>query len=139
MDYEGDSFSYSQDSEVSTQQTQSTQQLTQPVAPPLDRDAHLWGYLLPVNDKLTRIDFWREQRQYTVGRNTELNKIVFPGFKVSKCLPILLSLKIPSSTIVATGNRHCEITWSAEDTGGTVLVLDLSSNGTYVSVRSASE
>ncbi|KAJ2918044.1 hypothetical protein MD484_g2375, partial [Candolleomyces efflorescens] len=112
MDYEGDSFSYSQDSEVSTQQTQSTQQLTQPVAPPLDRDAHLWGYLLPVNDKLTRIDFWREQRQYTVGRNTELNKIVFPGFKVS--------------------NRHCEITWSAEDSGGTVLVLDLSSNGTFI-------
>ncbi|RXW25644.1 hypothetical protein EST38_g233 [Candolleomyces aberdarensis] len=112
MDYEGDSFSYSQDSEVSTQQTQSTQQLTQPVVPPTDRDSHLWGYLQPVNDKLSRIDFWREQRQYTIGRNTELNKIVFPGFKVS--------------------NRHCEITWSAEDTGGTVLVLDLSSNGTFI-------
>ncbi|KAJ2931453.1 hypothetical protein H1R20_g5592, partial [Candolleomyces eurysporus] len=112
MDYEGDSFSYSQDSEVSTQQTQSTQQLTQPVVPPADRDSHLWGYLQPVNDKLSRIDFWREQRQYTIGRNTELNKIVFPGFKVS--------------------NRHCEITWSAEDTGGTVLVLDLSSNGTFI-------
>ncbi|KAJ2924548.1 hypothetical protein H1R20_g12551, partial [Candolleomyces eurysporus] len=106
MDYEDNSFSYFQNSEVSTQQT--THQLTRPA----DRDSHLWGYLQPVNDKLSRIDFWREERQYTIGRNTKLNNIVFAGSKVS--------------------NRHCEITWSAEDTGGTVLVLDLSSNGTFI-------
>ncbi|RXW15179.1 hypothetical protein EST38_g10681 [Candolleomyces aberdarensis] len=115
MDYEGDSFSYSQDLEVSTQQTQSTQQTTAPVVPPAGRDSHRWGYLQPVNEKLSRIDFWREQRRYTIGRDTEHNRIVFAGPKIS--------------------NRHCEITWSEDNTGGTVLVLDLSSNGTFINGR----
>ncbi|EAU91637.1 CAMK/RAD53 protein kinase [Coprinopsis cinerea okayama7 len=96
------------------QQTQSTQEASQSQSqsPGQAVDAHLWGYLQPVNDKLIRIDFWRAEPSYTIGRNTTCNRIIFPGFKVS--------------------NKHCTITWNGSDSNGSVVVLDLSSNGTFI-------
>lgn len=64
------------------QQTQSTQQASQ--QPPVAVDSHLWGYLQPCNTRLTRIDFWKMTARYTIGRNTESNQVVFPGFKISE-------------------------------------------------------
>jgi serine/threonine/tyrosine protein kinase RAD53 len=71
------------------QQTQSTQQASQ--QPPVEsNDTHLWGYLQPCTGGLTRIDFWKIHPRYTIGRNTEYNQVVFPGFKISG-LPFFLT------------------------------------------------
>ncbi|KAF8623401.1 hypothetical protein AX15_006393 [Amanita polypyramis BW_CC] len=93
------------------QQTQSTQQASQQTNPSLD--SHLWGYLQPCGSALTRIDFWKIHPRYTLGRNTQSNQVVLPGFKVS--------------------NNHCLIIWDgSEDMNSTVMVHDLSSNGTFI-------
>jgi len=76
-------------SDSQTQQTtQSTQQASQLTAPG-QLDAHLWGYLQPCSTKLTRIDFWKIQISYTIGRNDAngVNDVVLPGFKVSEYHP----------------------------------------------------
>lgn len=73
------------------QQTQSTQQASQQSAPE-NNDSHLWGYLQPCSGGLTRIDFWKIHPCYTIGRNTEFNSVVFPGFKISQLHPSLLFL-----------------------------------------------
>ncbi|KAH9485365.1 Serine/threonine-protein kinase cds1 [Psilocybe cubensis] len=99
----------SQDYEQQTQ-TQSTQQASQP--PPVAFDSHLWGFLQPCSAALTRIDFWKLNPRYTIGRNTETNQVVLPGYKVS--------------------NTHCTITWDGKDVGSTIIVTDLSSNGTFI-------
>ncbi|KAF8725174.1 hypothetical protein AX14_008301 [Amanita brunnescens Koide BX004] len=101
-----------QDFDTDTQQqTQSTQQASQQTNPSLD--SHLWGYLQPCSPALTRIDFWKIHPRYTIGRNTQTNQVVLPGFKVS--------------------NNHCLISWDgSEDMGSTVMVSDLSSNGTFI-------
>jgi serine/threonine/tyrosine protein kinase RAD53 len=75
---------YDEDSLEETQQTQSTQQASQAPEDPVDE--HLWGYLQPCSAALTRIDFWRIHPKYAIGRNTETNQVVLPGFKVSKYL-----------------------------------------------------
>lgn len=83
MDY---SYAYNdpEDDYQETQtQTQSTQQASQSQEPP-PNPAHLWGYMQPVNNHLVRIDLYRNQHCWTVGRNTTENKIIFPGFKVSE-------------------------------------------------------
>lgn len=69
-----------------TQSTQQTQQVSQPAGP---ADAHLFGYLQPCSatSKLLRVDFWKMHPKYKIGRNTELNNVVFPGFKVSEYTP----------------------------------------------------
>jgi serine/threonine/tyrosine protein kinase RAD53 len=93
-----DSFNYDMDDNLSDrgsnqfddseeyedhQQTQSTQQASQ--QPPVEtNDTHLWGYLQPCTGGLTRIDFWKIHPRYTIGRNTEHNQVVFPGFKISE-------------------------------------------------------
>ncbi|KAF8893426.1 kinase-like domain-containing protein [Infundibulicybe gibba] len=102
----------SQDSDVQTQtQTQSTQQASQ--VPNPEVDSHLWGYLQPCNTALTRIDFWKINPRYTIGRNRDSNQVVLPGFKVS--------------------NLHCTITWDGiEDNTSAVVVHDNSSNGTFI-------
>ncbi|TFK25731.1 CAMK/RAD53 protein kinase [Coprinopsis marcescibilis] len=99
------------DSQETQTQTQSTQQSSQP-EDLTSVDSHLWGYLQPVNNSLVRIDFWRAEPVYTIGRNIDCNKIIFPGFKVS--------------------NKHCTITWDGSDKDGSVVVHDLSSNGTFI-------
>lgn len=82
MDHDEDA--YDEDSQESEQtQTQSTQQASQ--APDPVVDSHLWGYLQPCSAALTRIDFWRMHPSYNIGRNTENNQVVLPGFKVSEC------------------------------------------------------
>ncbi|KAF8906569.1 CAMK/RAD53 protein kinase [Gymnopilus junonius] len=111
-DEQGDPYHDSQEEEqTQTQtQTQSTQQASQPQT--VQCDAHLWGYLQPCSSALTRIDFWKIHPRYTIGRNNELNQVILPGFKVS--------------------NQHCTITWDGRETGSSVVVLDLSSNGTFI-------
>ncbi|KAJ3514639.1 hypothetical protein NLJ89_g2260 [Agrocybe chaxingu] len=110
MEYGVDPYAY-EDSQESDQQTQSTQQASQPPAPNVD--SHLWGYLQPCSSALTRIDFWKIHPRYTLGRNTEINQVVLPGFKVS--------------------NQHCVITWDGHDTiTSCVWVEDKSSNGTFI-------
>jgi len=77
-----DSNEFEESQEEDLQQTQSTQQASQ--QPPVEsNDTHLWGYLQPCTGGLTRIDFWKIHPRYTIGRNTELNQVVFPGFKIS--------------------------------------------------------
>lgn len=79
---EYDNHESSQESDQ--QQTQSTQEASQQ-SNPKSVDTHLWGYLDPCNPgPLTRIDFWKIHPRYTVGRNIEINQVVFPGFKVSE-------------------------------------------------------
>jgi hypothetical protein len=81
IDYGMDNDVYNE-SQESEQQTQSTQQASQ--SQKASEDAHLWGYMQPCNASLTRIDFWKIHPKYTIGRNTELNQVILPGFKVSK-------------------------------------------------------
>ncbi|KAF9531599.1 kinase-like domain-containing protein [Crepidotus variabilis] len=108
---EEENYEDSQDSDQ--QQTQSTQQASQQ-PPSKEVDAHLWGYLSPCNPgPLTRIDFWKIHPKYTIGRNIEINQVVFPGFKVS--------------------NQHAVITWDGNDVPtSSVVVEDKSSNGTFI-------
>jgi ser/thr/tyr protein kinase RAD53 len=80
IDYGMDDDAYN-DSQESEQQT-STQPASQPQM--VTVDAHLWGYMQPCNASLTRIDFWKIHPKYTIGRNTELNQVILPGFKVSE-------------------------------------------------------
>ncbi|KAH6913842.1 CAMK/RAD53 protein kinase [Coprinopsis sp. MPI-PUGE-AT-0042] len=111
MDY---SYAYNdpeEDYQETQTQTQSTQQASQSQEPP-PNPAHLWGYMQPVNNHLVRIDLYRNQHCWTVGRNTTENKIIFPGFKVS--------------------NRHALIRWDGTDGQGSVTVHDMSSNGTFI-------
>ena len=81
IDYGMDNDVYN-DSQDSEQQTQSTQQASQPQM--VSEYAHLWGYMQPCSASLYKIDFWKIQPRYTIGRNTELNQVILPGFKVSK-------------------------------------------------------
>ncbi|KAF8200853.1 CAMK/RAD53 protein kinase [Pholiota molesta] len=108
-DMDHDEDAYDEDSQESEQtQTQSTQQGSQQPDPVVD--SHLWGYLQPCSAALTRIDFWRVHPSYTIGRNTENNQVVLPGFKVS--------------------SLHCVISWDGKDNDkSSVIVQDLSSNG----------
>lgn len=89
---------------------EDTQQVNEsPAIPEEDEEKHLWGYLYPCNDVLQRIDFWRTNHVYQVGRNKSLNQVVLPGPKVS--------------------NAHCKIVWDGEVT---ITVQDTSTNGTFV-------
>ncbi|KAL1741159.1 kinase-like domain-containing protein [Schizophyllum fasciatum] len=92
-----------------TQQTQQdSQESSQPGA-----DDHLWGYLRPHNPRLARVDFWKIQSRYRLGRRANDNDLVFPGTKISQ--------------------NHAIIHWDGnEGRKSTVTVTDLSSNGTYV-------
>lgn len=69
-----------EDEYESTQQTQSTQPLSQI---PQGIDSHIWGFLQPCSVALQRIDFWKSVSVYDIGRNPDGNVIVLPGFKVS--------------------------------------------------------
>lgn len=61
-------------------QTQSTQQASQHQE---DLEKHLWGALIPCNSQIARVDLWKIQPMYCVGRNPSGNQIVFPGPKIS--------------------------------------------------------
>jgi serine/threonine/tyrosine protein kinase RAD53 len=132
MDAENDVLDgmYTDDvNEDSQEQTQSTQQASQPLNTALDE--HLWGYLQPCSSALTRIDFWKIHPRYTIGRNIQENQVVLPGFKISES-PFTDTLHSPS--LDDPGNLHCTITWDGKDAHpSNVVVLDLSSNGTFVS------
>ncbi|CCL98200.1 uncharacterized protein FIBRA_00194 [Fibroporia radiculosa] len=101
-----------------TQSTQATQQETQPSSQPDNTlDAHLWGYLIPCNSHLRRIDFQKVKPLYNVGRNADQrpggNDIILPGKKIS--------------------NYHCKIVWDGqENVNAAVKVTDNSSNGTFI-------
>jgi serine/threonine/tyrosine protein kinase RAD53 len=82
---QADGFPESQGVESQAQpDTQSTQQASQVFNTAVD--SHLWGYLQPCNAVQARIDFWRINQCYRIGRNQQGNEIVLPGFKVSEYL-----------------------------------------------------
>jgi serine/threonine/tyrosine protein kinase RAD53 len=62
---------------------QATQELSQ--LPISSVDQHLWGYLQPCSNDLTRLDFWKIKPSYTIGRGAE-SSIILPGIKVSECI-----------------------------------------------------
>lgn len=101
-----------QDVEVedSVQATQSTQQASQVPYPNFDH--HLWGYLQPCSAALFRIDFLKVNTKYAIGRHENLNNIILPGMKIS--------------------NQHCVIMWDGSEGSASVIVTDLSSNGTFI-------
>ncbi|EKM80931.1 hypothetical protein AGABI1DRAFT_37595 [Agaricus bisporus var. burnettii JB137-S8] len=91
-------------------QTQSTQQASQHQE---DLERHLWGALIPCNSQIARVDLWKIQAVYEVGRNPTSNQVVFPGPKIS--------------------NFHCRLVWDRKDTRDSVVtVSDFSSNGTFI-------
>ncbi|KAL6303543.1 kinase-like domain-containing protein [Sparassis latifolia] len=103
------------ESQATEQPTQSTQQVDPSQHDDDAMDAHLWGYLLPCNPNLYRVDFHKMKLTYTIGRNREahLNDVVLPGMKIS--------------------NYHCKISWDGKDSrDAAVTVHDLSSNGTFI-------
>ena len=122
-------------------QTQSTQHASQQGNNGID--GHLWGFLQPCNVAQARIDFWRINPIYRIGRNRQENDIVLPGFKVSEypflptrcCHCRFLSKNLSLIGHVPIGNKHCRITWDGrDDRTSAVTILDLSSNGTYVRI-----
>ena len=42
-----------------------------------------WGCLLPLSSSVQRIDFDIMQREYTIGRDNEINSVVLPGPTIS--------------------------------------------------------
>jgi hypothetical protein len=75
------------DSQATQEPTQEAHASQIPIVE--SKDAHLWGFLQPCSPEVSRIDFWRMQHTYTVGRNASQdpkhrNDIVLPGFKVSE-------------------------------------------------------
>src|ERR1700691_3742176 len=108
---------------------------------PVNVDAHLWGFLQPCTGALSRLDFWKANPVYNIGRNPEGNRIILPGFKVSEYLVFFYASRHlmswdarPPLTLFSQGNKHCKITWDGkEETRSDVIIQDLSSNGTFVS------
>ncbi|KDQ55702.1 hypothetical protein JAAARDRAFT_37119 [Jaapia argillacea MUCL 33604] len=95
------------------QATQSTQQDSQPPIPGTTPDSHLWGYLQPCSPNIRRVDLWKIQPTYRVGRSVG-SDVIFPGLKVS--------------------NNHCTIHWDGKETKNSVVTVhDHSSNGTFIS------
>ena len=122
----------------STQQTQSTQPLSQN---PQSIDSHIWGFLQPCSPALKRIDFWKSVSVYDIGRNPEGNVIILPGFKVSAYLFICVvchrGIPILNHATPVTGNKHAKISWDGQSNkDAAVVVQDLSSNGTFVRLSS---
>jgi len=119
---------------------QQTQQATQGIYNS-HVDAHLWGFLQPCSAAIARMDFLKAIKVYDIGRNSEGNLFVLPGFKVSEYLAGFYALSHSLHVIYALqpltlpeGNKHCKITWDGkEDTRSDVIIQDLSSNGTFVS------
>ncbi|EJD42329.1 SMAD/FHA domain-containing protein [Auricularia subglabra TFB-10046 SS5] len=77
-------------------------------------NGHLWGALIPTSQTLKRLDLWRGQNVYTIGRH-------------QNCDFRLASPKI--------SNVHCEITYRGGEEGGDgkeVTVEDKSTNGTFI-------
>ncbi|KAG6837710.1 hypothetical protein H0H93_003512 [Arthromyces matolae] len=107
MDDANDNFM--DDLEETQQQTQSTQQSSQPTSEFVN--SHLWGYLLPCNPQLARLDFLKVRPRYKIGRNQQANDCVLPGPKIS--------------------NEHAIITWDGKYDSVNVLVRDISTNGTF--------
>ncbi|OCH87633.1 Pkinase-domain-containing protein [Obba rivulosa] len=96
-----------------TQATQSTQDASQGSQPNPAIDAHLWGYLIPCNPAVPRIDFIKHKPTYTIGRNQEHSDCRLMGMKIS--------------------NTHCRIFWDGkEDRTAAITVYDMSSNGTFI-------
>ncbi|KAF8147709.1 kinase-like domain-containing protein [Crassisporium funariophilum] len=122
MDTYNDSMVYGEDAhgsqdsrgsnDIELQQTQQASQLLD-----VSIDAHLWGYLQPLNPALARLDFWKIRPRYTIGRAPASNDVVFPG-------PII-------------SNEHCTLVWDGgENAQSTALIHDHSANGTFINGES---
>ncbi|KAK7677517.1 hypothetical protein QCA50_019523 [Cerrena zonata] len=99
-----------------TQIDQATQPLSQDGSPATPPDRELWGFLIPCNQTMARIDFFRKAPLVRLGRNGSKdvgNHVVLPGLKIS--------------------NKHCEIKWDGNDSRKAIItVADYSSNGTFI-------
>ncbi|KAF8151673.1 hypothetical protein B0H34DRAFT_810689 [Crassisporium funariophilum] len=84
------------------------------VSPPLfgNADSLLWGFLHPVNPRFARVNFYRSQPKYCVGRHPDFNQVILPGGHVS--------------------DKHAVMEWLG---GSRVTIRDFSSNGTYINRR----
>lgn len=78
----------SEDPQDTQPATQSTQEYSQTNGARPNED-HLWGYLHPCSSVLHRIDFWKLNPSYTVGRHPTQNQVVMPGLKISAFLDFL--------------------------------------------------
>ncbi|KAJ3553328.1 hypothetical protein NM688_g3677 [Phlebia brevispora] len=112
----GDAMAMDTTAELVDTQPVETQVATQVASqdPMRQPDLHLWGYLIPCNPRLRRLDFLKSQPEYRIGRNKQVgNDFTFPGMKVS--------------------NNHCTIKWDERlDRSSVVQILDQSSNGTFI-------
>lgn len=115
-------FAMAEDPYSAYSQIEQTQEATQSQSQSQSQESwnsELWGYLKPNNNKdgkLQRIDFYRSQHEYTVGRGSD-NNIIFGDLKIS--------------------NKHCKIVWDQRMTRDSLVIIkDTSSNGTYVSIMS---
>ena len=65
-------------------------------------DAHLWGFLQPCSSTIARMDFMKAVQVVDIGRNTEGNLFVLPGFKVSEYMLVSVRYYAPSAS-----SMHC--------------------------------
>ncbi|KAJ7281614.1 kinase-like domain-containing protein [Mycena rebaudengoi] len=79
----------------------------------LHSDAHLFAYLKPQSPNVVRIDLWRDQKVYNIGRHRGSNELVLEGMNIS--------------------NRHAKISWNGrKGIDARVKIRDYSRNGTFV-------
>ncbi|TDL21747.1 kinase-like protein [Rickenella mellea] len=91
---------------------QETQPTSQHLPLPAERNAHLWGYLIPCQSQKPQIDFFKICPLVTFGRAIE-------------CAQRIDDIKI--------SNFHCRLMWDGqENENSLVTVTDLSSNGTFI-------
>ena len=68
---------------------QSTQQVDQPALDNDSIEAHddLWGYLDPLNKHMPRLEFYRTQQRYQIGRSDQpqfMNDYVLSDLRISE-------------------------------------------------------
>lgn len=66
----------------SQQPTQSTQQASQQSQDPA-WDSHLWGFLQPCREGISRIDLWKMQPTVRIGRSSD-NDVTLANMKISE-------------------------------------------------------
>lgn len=100
------------------EQTQEATQSQSQQTPSQDDswNAEFWGFLRPTRGTRHRIDLYKFQAEYTIGRSSDSN-IIFPDPRIS--------------------NKHCIIKWDKRTARDSMVVVhDTSTNGTYVSIKS---
>lgn len=71
------------DEQASQQATQPFSQITASQGGPDAVNDHIWGFFLPCSPRLNRIDFFKIQPTYLIGRGNEAH-VKLPGLKISE-------------------------------------------------------